>query len=138
MLERCGEPVECAAAILCLLSDNASFITAADLAVDGDYRRLGSDGLGKVSRFAGSAETRRGTPALSICMLALVASSFCSSWAALRLLILGIIYIHDDISRRRALAVSPHDEREIRRSQTGLQNGELPTYDRLYNQIRIS
>ncbi len=46
--------MERAAAILCLLSDDASFITAADLAVDGGYRGLGSEGLGKASRFAGS------------------------------------------------------------------------------------
>ena len=34
MLQRCGEPVEVAAAALFLLSDDASFVTAADLAVD--------------------------------------------------------------------------------------------------------
>jgi NAD(P)-dependent dehydrogenase (short-subunit alcohol dehydrogenase family) len=54
MLERCGDPVEVAAAILFLLSDDASFITAADLAVDGGYHGLGSEGLGKMSEFAGS------------------------------------------------------------------------------------
>jgi NAD(P)-dependent dehydrogenase (short-subunit alcohol dehydrogenase family) len=54
MLERCGDPVEVAAAILFLLSDDASFITATDLAVDGGYQGLGSEGLGKSSRFAGS------------------------------------------------------------------------------------
>jgi NAD(P)-dependent dehydrogenase (short-subunit alcohol dehydrogenase family) len=54
MLERLGEPVECAAAILFLLSDDASFITAADLPVDGGYRGMGSEGLGKASHFAGS------------------------------------------------------------------------------------
>ena len=54
MLERCGNPVEVAAAILFLLSDDASFITAADLAVDGGYQGLGCEGLGKNSRFAGS------------------------------------------------------------------------------------
>jgi NAD(P)-dependent dehydrogenase (short-subunit alcohol dehydrogenase family) len=54
MLERCGDPVEVAAAILFLLSDDASFVTAADLPVDGGYQGLGSEGLGKQSRFAGS------------------------------------------------------------------------------------
>ena len=54
MLERCGDPVECAAAILFLLSDDASFITAADLPVDGGYQGLGSEGLGRHSTFAGS------------------------------------------------------------------------------------
>lgn len=54
MLERCGDPVECAGPILFLLSDDASFITAADLTVDGGYSGLGSEGLGKASHFAGS------------------------------------------------------------------------------------
>ncbi len=54
MLERCGEPVECAGAILFLLSDDASFITAADLPVDGGYRGMGSEGRGQASQFAGS------------------------------------------------------------------------------------
>jgi hypothetical protein len=52
MLERCGEPVEVAAAILFLLSDDASFITAATLQVDGGYLGMGSEGLGKSSEFA--------------------------------------------------------------------------------------
>lgn len=55
MLRRCGEPVEVAAATLFLLSDDASFITATDLAVDGGYMGMGSEGLGKVTRLAGSA-----------------------------------------------------------------------------------
>ncbi len=55
MLERCGDPCEVAAAILFLLSDDASFITGTDLAVDGGYRGIGSEGLGKDSRFAGSS-----------------------------------------------------------------------------------
>jgi NAD(P)-dependent dehydrogenase (short-subunit alcohol dehydrogenase family) len=54
MLERCGDPVEVAAAILFLLSDDASFITAADLPVDGGYQGLGSEGNGKLSQFAGT------------------------------------------------------------------------------------
>jgi len=54
MLERCGEPVECARPILFLLSDDASFITAADLPIDGGYQGMGSEGIGKVSKFAGT------------------------------------------------------------------------------------
>jgi NAD(P)-dependent dehydrogenase (short-subunit alcohol dehydrogenase family) len=54
MLERCGEPVECAGPILFLLSDDASFITAADLPIDGGYQGLGSEGLGRQSAYAGS------------------------------------------------------------------------------------
>ncbi|MBI4893394.1 MAG: glucose 1-dehydrogenase [Acidobacteria bacterium] len=54
MLERCGEPVEVAAAILFLLSEDAAFITGTDLAVDGGYRSLGSEGIGRTSVFAGS------------------------------------------------------------------------------------
>jgi len=57
MLERCGEPiecVECAGPTLFLLSDDASFITAADLAVDGGYMGMGPEGLGKTTILAGS------------------------------------------------------------------------------------
>ena len=54
ILERCGEPVECAGPVLFLLSDDASFITAADLPIDGGYQGLGSEGIGKGSRYAGS------------------------------------------------------------------------------------
>ncbi len=54
MLRRCGEPVECAAAALFLLSDDASFITATDLAVDGGYMGMGPEGLGKTTVLAGS------------------------------------------------------------------------------------
>ena len=54
MLRRCGEPIECAAAALFLLSDDASFITAADLAVDGGYMGMGPEGLGKTTVLAGS------------------------------------------------------------------------------------
>jgi NAD(P)-dependent dehydrogenase (short-subunit alcohol dehydrogenase family) len=54
MLERCGDAVEVAAAILFLLSEDASFITAADLPVDGGYQGLGSEGLGKLSQFVES------------------------------------------------------------------------------------
>jgi NAD(P)-dependent dehydrogenase (short-subunit alcohol dehydrogenase family) len=54
MLRRCGEPVEVAAAVLFLLSDDASFITATDLPVDGGYMGMGPEGLGKTTVLAGS------------------------------------------------------------------------------------
>jgi NAD(P)-dependent dehydrogenase (short-subunit alcohol dehydrogenase family) len=54
MLRRCGEPIECAAAALFLLSDDASFITGTDLAVDGGYMGMGPEGLGKTTVVAGS------------------------------------------------------------------------------------
>ncbi|MCC7360891.1 MAG: glucose 1-dehydrogenase [Anaerolineales bacterium] len=54
MLRRCGDPVEVAAAVLFLLSADASFITAADLAVDGGYMGMGPEGLGQTTVLAGS------------------------------------------------------------------------------------
>ncbi len=54
MLGRCGEPIECAGPVLFLLSDDASFITAANLAVDGGYQGMGPEGLGKTTVLAGS------------------------------------------------------------------------------------
>ncbi len=54
MLERLGEAVEVATAVLFLLSEDAAFITASDLPVDGGYRGMGSEGLGRTSTFAGS------------------------------------------------------------------------------------
>lgn len=54
MLERCGDPIECAGPALFLLSDDASFITATDLAVDGGYNGMGPEGLGKTTVLAGS------------------------------------------------------------------------------------
>ena len=54
MLRRLGEPSEVAKAILFLCSDDASFITATELNVDGGYMGLGSEGLGDSSSFAGS------------------------------------------------------------------------------------
>jgi NAD(P)-dependent dehydrogenase (short-subunit alcohol dehydrogenase family) len=54
MLRRLGEVEECAAPVAFLLSDEASFITAAELMVDGGYRGMGSEGLGDASSFAGS------------------------------------------------------------------------------------
>jgi NAD(P)-dependent dehydrogenase (short-subunit alcohol dehydrogenase family) len=55
MMRRLGEPREVARAILFLCSDDASFITGAELKVDGGYLGLGSEGLGEASAFAGSA-----------------------------------------------------------------------------------
>ncbi len=55
MLGRCGEPVECAGPTLFLLSDDASFITGTDLAIDAGYCAMGPEGLGKTAKFAGSA-----------------------------------------------------------------------------------
>jgi NAD(P)-dependent dehydrogenase (short-subunit alcohol dehydrogenase family) len=54
MLGRCAEPVECAGPVLFLLSDDASFITATDLPIDGGYLGMGPEGLGKLTRIAGS------------------------------------------------------------------------------------
>lgn len=54
MLRRLGEPREVARAILFLCGDDASFITGAELPVDGGYLGLGSEGLGDTSSFAGS------------------------------------------------------------------------------------
>jgi NAD(P)-dependent dehydrogenase (short-subunit alcohol dehydrogenase family) len=54
MLGRCGEPIECAGPALFLLSDDASFITATDVAVDGGYQGMGPEGLGKTTVIAGS------------------------------------------------------------------------------------
>ena len=49
MLERCGEPSEVARPVLFLLSDDASFITGTDLAIDGGYLSIGPEGLGKLT-----------------------------------------------------------------------------------------
>jgi NAD(P)-dependent dehydrogenase (short-subunit alcohol dehydrogenase family) len=54
MLRRLAEPAEIARAILFLCGDEASFITAADLPVDGGYLGLGPEGAGEVSTFAGT------------------------------------------------------------------------------------
>lgn len=54
MLRRCAEPIEVAAPVLFLLSDDASFITATDLYVDGGYLGMGAEGIGKLTRIAGS------------------------------------------------------------------------------------
>lgn len=55
MLRRLGEAREVARAILFLCSDDASFITATELRVDGGYLGMGSEGLGESSAFAGTA-----------------------------------------------------------------------------------
>lgn len=49
MLERCAEPIEVARPILFLLSEDASFITGTDLAIDGGYMSMGPEGLGKLT-----------------------------------------------------------------------------------------
>ena len=47
MLGRMADPEEIADAILYVLSDRASFMTGADLAVDGGYSALGPEALGQ-------------------------------------------------------------------------------------------
>jgi NAD(P)-dependent dehydrogenase (short-subunit alcohol dehydrogenase family) len=54
ILRRLGEPREVANAIIFLLSESASFITATELMVDGGYLALSAEGLGDDSRFAAS------------------------------------------------------------------------------------
>lgn len=55
MLRRCGEVAEVARPVLFLLSDDASFITGTDLAVDGGYQAMGPEGLGDVNVTVGGA-----------------------------------------------------------------------------------
>jgi NAD(P)-dependent dehydrogenase (short-subunit alcohol dehydrogenase family) len=55
MLRRLGEAREIARGILFLCSSDASFITGAELPIDGGYLGLGSEGLGDHSTFAGTA-----------------------------------------------------------------------------------
>ncbi len=54
MLGRMGHPIEIAAPVLFLLSDDASFITGTDLPVDGGYNGLGPEGLGQNTKIAGT------------------------------------------------------------------------------------
>ena len=55
MLRRLGEATEVAKAIRFLLSEEASFITATELMVDGGYHGMAAEGLGDDAKFAGSA-----------------------------------------------------------------------------------
>jgi NAD(P)-dependent dehydrogenase (short-subunit alcohol dehydrogenase family) len=55
MLRRLGTVEECAGPVAFLLSDEAAFITATELMVDGGYCGMGSEGLGESSSFAGSS-----------------------------------------------------------------------------------
>ena len=54
MLRRLGEPQEVATAIAFLCSEDASFVTASELMVDGGYHGMGPEGLGDQSAFAGA------------------------------------------------------------------------------------
>lgn len=56
MLRRCGEVEEVAKPILFLLSDDASFITGTDLAVDGGYLSMGPEGHGDKNVVIGAAD----------------------------------------------------------------------------------
>lgn len=57
MLRRLGEADEVASPVLFLSSAEASFITGAELMVDGGYSAMGPEGLGEASVFAGAATT---------------------------------------------------------------------------------
>lgn len=54
MLRRCAEPREVARVILFLCSEDASFITGADLSVDGGYLGMGHEGVDGVDVAAGA------------------------------------------------------------------------------------
>ena len=54
MLRRLGTPEEIAGPVVFLSSPEASFITGAELLVDGGYAAMGPEGLGEQSRFAGT------------------------------------------------------------------------------------
>jgi NAD(P)-dependent dehydrogenase (short-subunit alcohol dehydrogenase family) len=55
MLRRLGRVEEVAGPVVFLCSDAASFVTGAELMVDGGYCGMGPEGLGEHSSFAGSA-----------------------------------------------------------------------------------
>ena len=54
MLQRLADPVEIAAPVLFLLSEDASYITGTDLHIDGGYNALGPEGLGAASKYHGT------------------------------------------------------------------------------------
>ncbi|XP_064637388.1 cyclopentanol dehydrogenase-like isoform X2 [Lineus longissimus] len=54
MLRRIAEPCEVAASIVFLLSKDASFITGANLDVDGGYTAMSAEGYGDPNNFAGT------------------------------------------------------------------------------------
>ncbi len=58
-LKRMGHPDDIAKAVRFLLSDEASFITGADIAVDGGYSALGPERDEAAGRRVGAAETKR-------------------------------------------------------------------------------
>lgn len=60
VLGRCGEPTEVAEAIAFLASKQASYITGADLAVDGGYRTMGPEGTYDVEADMAGARSSRG------------------------------------------------------------------------------
>lgn len=68
MLGRCGEPEEVAQAIKFLCSDQASFITGAELPVDGGYPGVSGEGEPNPSL---TCDTRRLCSAEFYCVLSL-------------------------------------------------------------------
>jgi NAD(P)-dependent dehydrogenase (short-subunit alcohol dehydrogenase family) len=58
MMQRCGEPVETAGAVLFFLSDDASFITGHELMVDGGYVNMGQQGI-KETALIQNAESKK-------------------------------------------------------------------------------